>query len=175
MPNWCENRVYIEAPSEDIQAILMSVDNDGEKGLLNYLRPEPEYPADDVKDAMPNWWTWRIENWGTKWEVQAEVISLDVEGGWINLAFESAWSPPIEAFYAWESSGKDRIFNIRFVEWGMMFCGEADSRGINESCEIPTTVAEVQLVIPTELDEEFGITELVAQWEEEEKEEQAEA
>lgn len=170
MPNWCENRVYIEASSTAIVAIIDAIKSyDDTKGLLSYLRPEPTYGEDQEGD-MPAWWNWRIKNWGTKGEVQAEIVSYSIADGWINLAFDSAWSPPVEAFYAWESAGENRSFNIRFIEWGMAFCGEADSAGVNETFNIPLTVAEVQELIPVDIDEEFGISEMVAQWEAEEQE-----
>ena len=174
MPNWCENRVYIEASPAEIEAILTAVQSEGDKGLLSYLRPEPEY-GPEIEGEMPNWWNWRVANWGTKWEVSAEVFSHSVADGWMNIAFDSAWSPPLEALYHWEESGEGRSFNIRFIEWGMAFCGEADSSGYNESFSIPATVADVQQQIPSEIDEEFGISEMVAQWEAEEAEEAAEA
>lgn len=167
MPNWCENRVYIEASPADIEAILMAVQNDGDSGLLNYLCPEPEY-GPDVEGEMPNWYSWRVQHWGTKWEVSAEIVSHSVSDGWINLAFDSAWSPPLEALYYWESAGEGRSFNIRYIEWGMAFCGEADSNGTNESYNIPLTVAEVESIIPIDIDAEFGIADIVAQWEDEE-------
>lgn len=174
MPNWCENRVYIETSSEEIAAIVAAInaqDNE-DVGLLNYLRPQPEYGDDTSDQVMPNWWNWRIENWGTKWEVQAEITSHDVEGGWINLAFESAWSPPVEALEHWASQSDDRNFNIRYIEWGMMFCGEADSREESTYFEIPASVEEAKAIIPVELNEEFGISEAIAQWIEDEAEEQ---
>ena len=174
MPNWCENRVYIEASPAEIEAILTAVQSEGDKGLLSYLCPEPEY-GPEIEGEMPNWWNWRVANWGTKWEVSAEVFSHSVADGWMNIAFDSAWSPPLEALYHWEESVEDRSFNIRFIEWGMGFCGEADSSGYNENFSIPATVAEVELQIPSEIDEEFGISEMVAQWEAEEAEETAEA
>jgi hypothetical protein len=170
MPNWCENRVYLEASPAEIEAIIMAVQSDDDKGLLNYLLPEPEH-GPEIEGEMPNWWLWRIANWGTKWEVSAEIISHSVEDGWINIAFDSAWSPPIAALDRWESQDSEsRSFNIRYVEWGMAFCGEADSRGINETYSIPSTVAEVQQMIPIDIDEEFGISDNVAQWEQEEEE-----
>ena len=175
MPNWCENRVYLEASPAEIEAIIMAIqsDDDDEKGLLNYLRPEPE-PGPEIEGEMPHWWNWRVANWGTKWEVSAEIVSHSVIDGWINLAFDSAWSPPLEAFYAWEAqSPETRSFNIRYIEWGMAFCGEADSNGINETYSIPTTAADVKEQIPIDIDEEFGISDSVAQWESEEAEEQA--
>ena len=177
MPNWCENRVYIEASPAEIEAIIMAIQSDDdEKGLLHYLLPEPEH-GPEIEGEMPNWYSWRVANWGTKWEVSAEVISHSVADGWINIAFDSAWSPPLEAFYAWEAADSEsRNFNIRYIEWGMAFCGEADSRGINDNYSIPATAAEVREQIPSELDEEFAISEMVAQWEQEEAEaEEAEA
>ena len=42
MPNWCENRVYLEATPSEIEAIVAAVKNQGDtKGLLDYLRPQP--------------------------------------------------------------------------------------------------------------------------------------
>jgi hypothetical protein len=147
----------------------MAVQNDGDKGLLNYLRPEPDH-GPEIEGEMPHWWNWRVANWGTKWEVSAEIVSHSVADGWINLAFDSAWAPPLEALYAWEAAdSKSRSFNIRYIEWGMAFCGEADSHGINETFDIPVTLNGVQALIPVELDEEFVISDSVAQWEKEER------
>jgi hypothetical protein len=173
MPNWCENRVYLEATPSEIEAIVAAVKNQGDtKGLLDYLRPQPEH-AEESETHMPNWWSWRVENWGTKWEVTAEIVSHSIADGWINLAFDSAWSPPIEALIHWGSESEEtRSYNIRYIEWGMGFCGEADDEGLNESFSIPLTVEAVEELIPVDIDEEFGISEMVAQWEEEEAEEE---
>jgi hypothetical protein len=174
MPNWCENRAYIETTPEEIAAIVAAIQSEGDKNLLNYLRPEPEH-GPETEGEMPNWWNWRVNNWGTKWEVQAEIISHSVEGGWINLAFESAWSPPVDAFDYWASQAEDRRFNLRFIERGMMFCGEAGSNGDTFTINIPASVEEVEATIPIEINEEFEISDTVAQWFEEQEQEQAEA
>lgn len=168
MPNWCDNRLYVEGPEADIQNILAAV----EAGtLLAHMMPEPEY-GPEVEGAMPAWWTWRVDNWGTKWEVDAEVVSSEITEGHASafITFESAWSPPVGAVQHWKSQGEGRIFNLRFIEWGMAFCGEADSDGTVYSVNIPTTCAEAEQVIPTELDQEFGILDCIAQWENEEAE-----
>ncbi len=165
MPNWCENHVYIESTPEQIEAIIAAILNDGDKHLLNHLHPEPVFDTADQDGIMPNWYLWRVNNWGTKWEVDAEIVSHSVADGWINIAFDSAWSPPVEALAYWESQDpENRSYNIRYIEWGMMFCGEADSDGYNQHFSIPQTVAEVQEQIPIELDEEFGISDSIAQW-----------
>jgi hypothetical protein len=148
MPNWCDNRVYIEAPSEEISAILEAADNNS---LLQYLCPA------EPNDA--------IKAWGTSREVHAVGFSYSVEEGWINLAFESAWSPPINAFKHWASKNPNHIFNIRYVEWGMMFCGEA-SNIVDVRFYIPKTAEEVEKHIPSDIEEEFEIADRLAQWEE---------
>ena len=121
MPNWCQNSVYIEAPSADIQAIIDGVTKGA---VLNSLYPEPEH-VKDTDDHMPAWWRWRTQNWGTKWDAAAEIISYDVEGGWINLAMDTAWSPPIEAFEYWAEQNEARSYTIRYIEYGMGFTGQA--------------------------------------------------
>ncbi len=165
MPNWCENRAYIEASQKDIDAIIQAVQSADDSKLLSYLYPEPEYP-EDVVGVMPSWYSWRVLHWGTKWEVDAEIVSTG--DGWINLSFYSAWGPPIAAFKNWVLQSDDRSYNLRYIEWGMAFCGEDDSDGFSENYSIPLTEAEVAEQIPIELDEEFCITETVAQWEGEE-------
>lgn len=169
MPNWCENVVYIESTPEEIEAIIAAISSDDEKNLLNYLRPEEAHSPENGDGVMPNWYSWRVNNWGTKWEVDAEIVSHSVADGWINLMFNSAWSPPIEALEYWElQDSENRSYNIRYIEWGMAFCGEADSKRGSDHFNIPSTVADVEALIPLELNEEFSISETVAEWGEEE-------
>jgi hypothetical protein len=51
MPNWCENRAYIETTPEEIAAIVAAIQSEGDKNLLNYLRPEPEHGPHKQKIA----------------------------------------------------------------------------------------------------------------------------
>ena len=169
MPHWCQNVVYIEARPAEIEEIVEAINNGiDDEGLLNYFRPEPKHEETE-ESSMPSWWTWRVENWGTKWEVQAEIVSHSVEGGWINLRFDSAWSPPIDALSFWCGQKEGRTCNLRYMEWGMMFCGEYDSQGEHDYYDIPATVELAKQLIPTELDDEFGIFESMTQWDEEQE------
>lgn len=173
MPNWCENHVYLEASPEEIAAIAALIKSENNAAsLLNHLRPEPEYP-ESAGNEIPSWYSWRVANWGTKWDVQAEIVSHSIEGGWMNLWFDSAWSPPIAALDYWAEQDSTRRFNIRYIEWGMAFCGEADETGLDEHYAIPGTVAEVHEKIPEELDEQFSISYNVAEWEAENEEVEA--
>lgn len=160
MPNWCENSLYIEAPEEDIAAIKAAV---AEQALLNYLRPEPEHLASSG-GVMPTWYNWRVGNWGTKWEVNAEITG-ETENS-LYIYFDSAWSPPIEALQHWIDQSEDRIVDLRYIEWGMAFCGIFNNNE-NDYYNIPETEAEVIAIIPEELNEQFDIVDTLAQWRDE--------
>ena len=125
MPNWCDNNVTIYGTKEKIAQIRSVIKNynQGETvGFLGYCVPEPDYTVTPVAKTFPeiaaeyakseeerelaiknepsiredSWWDWRVQNWGTKWEVDIECISDDDD--FISLSFVSAWSPPIEAY-----------------------------------------------------------------------------
>lgn len=160
MPNWCENSLYIEAPEEDIAAIKAAI---AEQALLNYLRPEPEH-LESSGWLLPTWYNWRVDNWGTKWEVHAEITGETENSLYIH--FDSAWSPPIEALQHWIDQSEDRIVDLRYIEWGMAFCGIFNNNE-NDYYSIPATAAEVAKLIPAELNEQFDIAGTLAQWEDE--------
>ena len=162
MPNWCDNSLYIEAPADEIAAIKAAIlkGEQTEQGLLNYFCPEPQHEiAED--EMIPAWYSWRTNNWGTKWEVDAQITGETETSLYIH--FQSAWSPPIEALQCWLDRSEQHIVDLRYMEWGMMFCG-IFSNEEDAHYSIPATVAEVQDMIPAELDEQFGISDMIEQW-----------
>ena len=116
MPNWCSNEVTIEGTKEDMAKFVEECFTDF-KGTpvldFNKVMPEPDYnkPQKDgthnngvqkeLHDVMPDWWNWRNTNWGTKWNLvpdpEGNLTGYEVVGqddGFIQLEFETAWSPP---------------------------------------------------------------------------------
>ena len=116
MPNWCSNEVEIYGEKEDIAKFVEECFTDF-KGTpvldFNKVMPEPDYdqPQKDgthnngvqkeLHDVMPDWWNWRNNNWGTKWNLvpdpEGNLTGYEVVGqddGFIQLEFETAWSPP---------------------------------------------------------------------------------
>ncbi len=77
----------------------MSPAKDGSKeALLKALqrfKEEPANPADD------DWYSWRVRNWGTKWDVQASITNAKTFANGdtaVRYEFDSAWAPPEAAF-----------------------------------------------------------------------------
>ena len=70
---------------------------------------------------MPDWYNWRLENWGCKWDC-AEAQIDEWDGGAI-YSFDTPWGPPIE----WLERTCVKFPNLKFLlgyrEDGMQFQG----------------------------------------------------
>ena len=121
MPNWVHNNLSITGPAEEVQAVKARLAAPYERiytkytktGLVtekvtveqdfsfwNIVHPEGE---DRVKydeslgapGAAPFWYDWNCNNWGTKWDTNAELIEHADDH--LQYCFDTAWAPPYEA------------------------------------------------------------------------------
>jgi hypothetical protein len=111
---------------------------------------------------------WCVTNWGTKWDVGGENGYTRPNPNTLNISFESAWAPPTVAYSRLEELG----FTVKgmYYEPGMCFCGLYED-GNDDYYEYDNMdAAELADTLPTELDEEFGISDQLAEWEAEQEE-----
>ena len=189
MPNWCNNSVeiYHEDP-----AMIERVREAFNKGaLLAEFIPVPEDLRNIVAGSVPvaeeaehklkeefnritygytNWYDYCVNEWGTKWDIGADGNpAQDIPGG-LSLGFESAWSPPTTAYEKLTEQG----FRIKamYYEPGMAFAGVWDNGNDDYYEYSGLDSAGIAEELPVELDEAFGISESVAEWEEENAEEE---
>jgi len=131
MPNWCLNNVTI---AHDDPAKLTELVDAYKRGeLMEHYMPTPRDPNDPTKllgegkpitfDGSEDWYSWRCNNWGTKWDVGGEDAFYSDNPEGLVLSFDSAWAPPI-MFY--EFMKRKHGFDIRASYWepGVAFCGE---------------------------------------------------
>ena len=107
-----------------------------------------------------------MNKWGTKWDVGGDGSATLNEDGSLTASFNSAWAPPIEAYRVLEDLG----FEIKayYFEGGMMFAGIYED-GDDDYYEIGGMNSEqINAELPKELDEMFGISEQVEEYESEE-------
>ena len=103
MPNWCNNSITIKGSIESIKQLWENATAEG-SGLLNAIAPMPkelEGTTAPSSDGSMTWYSWRVNNWGTKWEVDTEGLEfIDHEDGTAEISgyFDSAWAPPIDAY-----------------------------------------------------------------------------
>ena len=189
MPNWCNNSVEIY---HDDPAMIERVRTafNGE-GLLQEFIPIPEDLRNIVAGSVPvaeeaehklkeefnrmtygytNWYDFCVNEWGTKWEIGADGNpAQDIPGG-LMLGFDSAWSPPIAAYEKLTEMG----FRIRamYYEPGMAFAGVWEE-GQDDYYEYGGMNSdEIAEELPAELDEAFGISQSVSEWEQENAEDE---
>jgi hypothetical protein len=145
MPNWCSNEVQFDGSEEDITKFKEECFTD-RKGVavldFSKVLPEPDYdkPKKDgthnngvqteLHSVMPDWWNWRNENWGTKWNLVPDhdgdlTAYITVEDGedFIMLEFDTAWSPPSGIYEAIVDKYPDLSVNWFYREDGVQMAG----------------------------------------------------
>ncbi len=166
MPNWCNNTLTISHPDPAMMEKAAAAWN--ESKFLATLVPEPDYPGYhdckvkriDGEAAMPDWWTWRVNNWGTKWDVGYST-DLDntavIVDGVIQVCFDSAWAPPIQAYDSMVEQG----FSILayYYEPGCDFCGRYED-GDDDCYQVSDGD------IPKDIDDAMGISDSMQEYEE---------
>ena len=128
MPNWCNNSITITGPAEKIAALWARASAGAEgTALLNAMRP---MPAELLEGEA--WYGWRVENWGTKWDIDMQGLEFaEFSDGTATISgwADSAWSPPLDAFQSYSNENPDVTMELKYFEPGMAFIGVWDSEG----------------------------------------------
>lgn len=85
------------------------------------------------KFGFKDWYDWRIEKWGTKWNVGSDVDIDNLSGNNISLSFDTAWSPPIPVIAAMCEQYPEVSATLRYIETGNWFAGTVE--GVNGKIE----------------------------------------
>ena len=166
MPNWCNNSLTISHKDADtLDNLMAQIRADGDERLFQHIKPMPEELRDTTSPSdSPNWYDWSVDNWGTKWD----ACSMDYEeyDGIVTFSFDTAWSPPLPVYEALADMG----FEVQayYVEFGMMYAGSWHCNADGEVSEEYSD--DISESVPQDVDEEFGITEQLEEWEELDKE-----
>jgi hypothetical protein len=195
MPNWCNNRVVISHEDTAKLEALATAIKEGK--FCNHVIPVPEslhIVAGRVGDAadpkqieleaqeksnlakygVANWYDFCVNNWGTKWDIDPydpeDVVIVD---NCIEFGFDSAWAPPTGIYAELVEQGFE--VEATYYEPGMGYVGRwymGDDDCIEYGGETSKTVRDL---IGEELDDEYCISESMAEWEEDNEDEDADA
>ena len=183
MPNWCNNTITLTGPKEKITKIYEKAKEDN--AFLQQLYPMPTELEGTTADGSVNeelvaktgasdWYNWRVENWGTKWEVDAEGLELSDDGTTITGWFDSAWAPPIHAYEYFLTDNEDCSISSLYYEGGMDFAGKWED--FADMTVTPGDFTADEMEDPNsgliyDINENFNMSEWVREYEEEEKSE----
>lgn len=87
--------------------------------LLDEADPRRKTNTPRVRDedrSMPGWYTWRCDNWGTKWEVSD--VWMDESKVSLTYEFETAWAPPEQVIQALSQKFPEAYIILAFNEPG---------------------------------------------------------
>ena len=150
MPNCCLNTIVV--CSADLSKFKTWL-GDG-KALLSKIAPTPQALLDDngSRGLPGGWYDWRVEKWGTKWDVDADItVCSDTE---VNFSFDSAWGPPTRAMQTMGELFPDISIRHAYLEEGECFVGVLTVRdgAVSDICHTdPDTDAWKQMAV-----DEFG-------------------
>jgi len=189
MPNWCSNGVTITHSDPAKIAALAEAMKEGR--FLDHIKPvplclketvagsfgDPEKQAALEQSQQENlnnhnykdWYDFCVNEWGTKWDVSCDgTVDISPDGLTITASFESAWAPPVGIYEAMTADGYE--VTAFYYEPGMGFVGKWED-GCDDCYEYHSHDSKtVRDYIGEELDDYFGISEQMADWEEENQE-----
>lgn len=126
MPNYCENTLRIVATTDAARSLLPQIverfsDENREPSAFQLIHPMPAGLEDTTAPGdIPNWYDWRIANWGTKWN-ECEPTIGRYEGEELLVYFQTAWAPPFGIYQRLVELGFDVL--ATYAEQGMGFAG----------------------------------------------------
>ena len=148
MPNWCENEITITGNKEVIDELLIHAKMPTEgvedpKFLMGALVPMPSVEFD-------NWYDWRVEHWGTKWDFNQHSIDLQISQlnpttTQVYFYTDTAWAPPLEFWKALTKKYKGLRVENYYCEEGVGFVGIAkfkDGKMRNKEMQITSQLYE---------------------------------
>jgi hypothetical protein len=142
MPNHCYQSVYLHGPTHLVSMLYDGLTQNGynphnegralNPQLCQLVCPMPfEVWANEERRSdqlMPDWYEWRVENWGTKWDVcEAEIdedgleYSDDKKVAWFSFRCWTAWAPPVPVWDRLHAMGIE--VEADFEDEGEMFAG----------------------------------------------------
>lgn len=163
MPNHTDNRVILSHDDSQQIDMIYNIMNTEDTPLCQTLIPMDEklLEISGISDnyEVQGWYDWRLENWGTKWDVY-ETQCTRINANTLQLYFYTAWSPPIPIYDKLVDMGFE--VNARYLDEGWGYIGE-----YTDGDDWSTTDVESVVEDYPDLDLEFGIGERIAEYAEE--------
>ena len=182
MPNWASNHITVRGTNQAEIAAIAEAMREGK--FLDHVIPIPAILEDTVAPVQQgeeeiaearrkacgytDWYSFCTNRWGTKWEVDCQDVEVEDDGLTVSCSFDSAWSPPIGVLE--ELTARDLSVTCYYYEPGMCFVGKYED-GCDDYYELgDLDSSTVIAAIGNELDDMFGISESMAEYEAEQEE-----
>jgi len=134
---------------------------------LEALRRQLEHDIAEADTAQD-----QTREWGTKWDItDAMVLSEDDLGDGmleVVMAFDTAWSPPIECFETWFGENEDCDCVLDYHEPGIAFVGRFSPEWGENTYEYGEATADtVRKLVPEDLVDHWDLEQYMLEMESE--------
>lgn len=146
MPNYCDNSLTISGKQKEVVKFLNAFTNKDEGGNLFFsmekIIPQPASPDDEGFD----WYHWRLEHWGCKWDIDSHLSVEEVYDEIITsndsdadeyievyLPYTTPWGPNLEFIQRASAIFNNVVFNIKYYEPGCELAGDFTYEGGDET------------------------------------------
>ena len=185
MPNWCSNYISVRGTNQAEIKRLADAFDAGE--LCQAVIPVPEILKDTTSPVQSgdeeaaearrkacgytDWYSFQTSRWGTKWDISnGSECDRDEDGLGFNGGFDTAWSPPMGVVEQLVEDGFE--VTLYYNEPGMAYVGKFED-GCDDCYEYSgENSSSVRSAIGDELDDFWGISESMAEYEAENEEEE---
>jgi hypothetical protein len=100
-----------------LQAMLIEASVDDGESTEDHIR------GTRARLAEKAWYYWRIEHWGTKWDLEDGDYDFSDDG--TTICFDTAWAPPVPVIRAMSRRYPTLNIRLKYFEPSMCFAGEA--------------------------------------------------
>jgi len=189
MPNWCSCHITVRGSNQREIAEIADAMREGRfcqsiipthEDLLRDGASTSGGPNAELYDQIRaenlerhgygNWYDFQVARWGTKWDVDCHDIQVEDDGLTVSTPFDSAWSPPMGI--AEELVNRGLSVTLYYYESGMGFVGKFED-GYDDCYELSGENSQtVRAAIGDELDDFWGISESMAEYEADNEEEE---
>lgn len=136
-------------------------------GTPEQLELERKEQANLEMYGFKNWYDFCTESWGTKWDVDPyDPEDVVVRDGKLEFSFDTAWSPAVGIYQEMIKQGYDVV--AYYHESGMCFVGKWDNGDDHYYEYGDEDLKSMPDVIAKELDDMYGISESIAEYEDDE-------
>lgn len=131
MANWAYCKLAVEGKPEDLKAFRNRVRSDhlddytGKRVPIDFEKHvpmPPEISRESPPNTFPEWYHWRNEHWGTKWNAMYPSGPRgSFKSGRLQYRFQTAWAPPEPWMDVVASEHPNLYFELEFeieLGWG---------------------------------------------------------
>lgn len=150
MPNWCFNKLIVDASTLEFDEFLRDTDS---ISFSDLVMPDTGNPDGDTREQMAS----QIRAWGTKWDLDEEDkrrVAEELREGC--AYFETAWAPPLPVIDALAARFEGASFILFYFEPGNTLAGIYYAEGKSNINRVMLDEADIRTIGEEHFDWDYG-------------------